>query len=177
MAKLTEILDAEKQRESPQEQRQILLWPDGSFYRAYEWSAWLCVRYIKQFKTTRREIKSVGTDMVFVGFPQTSLEKFVIDGVQLCQSADNGHCLLILPEGLVVPDAGSSLDQDYMNWRNTLPVISSKDKDKDTLRIPANPVSLTGIMKRILEFPVESSTPIDCLQFIAELKKQASSML
>ena len=177
MAKLSEVLDAEKYRSEPDQQRQILLWPDGSFFRAYEWSAWLCVRYVKQFKPTRREIKSVGTDMIFVGFPKTSLERFTTEGLMDVQTCDDGRCILTLREELVMPDNGSTLEQDYQNWRNTISITPGKEKEKDSLRIPANPVSLTGIMKRILEFPVESSTPIDCMQFIAELKRQASSML
>lgn len=177
MAKLSEILEAEKRRSEAQQLSQILLWSDGSFYRAYEWSAWLCVRYLKQFKVTKRSIKSVGSDMVFVGFPQKSLEKFILDGSTVIPSGDKGDCVMTLPDNLVEADAGSTLEQDYQNWRSTIPLTVSKEPDKEQLRIPTNPVSLTGIMKRIIEFPVESSTPIDCLHFIVELKKSASAML
>ena len=176
MAKLSEILDAEKKRTEPLHFRQVHLWADGSFYRAYEYSAWLCVRYIKQFKVTRRAIKSVGTDMLFVGFPQTSLEKLLIDGVTV-QDKDDKNRLLTLPQELVIPDNGSTLEEDFRNWRDTIPLSESKSLEEDKLKFKANPVSLTGIMKNILEFPVESSTPLDCLHFIVELKKQAASML
>ena len=45
MAKLKEILDAESQRGTLDQCRVIRLYPEGTFLRAYEWSAWLCVRY------------------------------------------------------------------------------------------------------------------------------------
>lgn len=48
MAKLNEILEIELRRHSVDECRVINLFQEGTFYRAYEWSAWLCVRYIQQ---------------------------------------------------------------------------------------------------------------------------------
>ena len=81
MAKLTEIVAIERERETDMSRRQIHLFADGSFYRAYEWSAWLCCRYINQFRTTKRYNKSVSADMVFVGFPKVSLAKFTPENV------------------------------------------------------------------------------------------------
>lgn len=50
---------------------------EGSFYRAYEWSAWLCHRYINQFKVTHHHSKSIEHSVLFVGFPVASLEKYL----------------------------------------------------------------------------------------------------
>ncbi len=41
MAAITEILEFESNREGLEMQRAIHLFQEGSFYRAYEWSAWL----------------------------------------------------------------------------------------------------------------------------------------
>ena len=41
MAQLTEILTREKQRTTEESLRVIYLYQEGSFLRAYEWSAWL----------------------------------------------------------------------------------------------------------------------------------------
>lgn len=49
MAKLGDILEKEKNRSETGMLRTIYLYQEGTFYRAYEWSAWLCVRYINQF--------------------------------------------------------------------------------------------------------------------------------
>lgn len=53
MAKLSEILTAEKQRQDAAARLVIHLYQEGSFLRAYEWSAWLCCRYLNSFKVTR----------------------------------------------------------------------------------------------------------------------------
>ena len=81
MAQLKEILEIEKKREEGGQYSTIYLFPEGTFYRAYEWSAWLCCRYINQFRTTKRYNKSVSADMVFVGFPKVSLAKFTPENV------------------------------------------------------------------------------------------------
>ena len=55
--KLKEILEIEKERDNPQSCRVVHLVQEGG-YRAYEWSAWLCVWYIKDFKPTHRLLKN-----------------------------------------------------------------------------------------------------------------------
>lgn len=68
MAKLKDILDAESQRSSLEQCRVIHLFTEGTFLRAYEWSAWLCVRYVQSFKATKRKFKNEDASVVFVGF-------------------------------------------------------------------------------------------------------------
>lgn len=180
MAKIGDILDLEKKRTDPEVMRCIYLWPDGTFYRAYEWSAWLCVRYIRQFKVTRRIFKAVKADMLFVGFPQTSLEKFKPE-TALVKDLPEKCVALILPSAMVVPDEGSTLETDFQNWRNTIPLVESKISNPAEQSVPTRAntgsVSMTGIMKQILEFPVESHSPIDCMLFLVDVKKNISSLL
>ena len=45
-------------RSTVEQCRMIRLYAEGTFYRAYEWSAWLCVRYIQDFKATKRKFKN-----------------------------------------------------------------------------------------------------------------------
>lgn len=50
---LKEILSIEENH--TEDSRAVIhLFQEGSFYRAYEWSAWLCHRFINQFKVTHR---------------------------------------------------------------------------------------------------------------------------
>lgn len=61
------------QRSTVEQCRMIRLYAEGTFYRAYEWSAWLCVRYIQGFKATKRKFKNEEEPVVFVGFPVTRI--------------------------------------------------------------------------------------------------------
>ena len=54
MSQLKEILEKEKDRGSMGQCGVIHLFREGTFYRAYEWSAWLCVRYFAELKVTHR---------------------------------------------------------------------------------------------------------------------------
>ena len=50
---LKEILSIEENR--TEDSRGVIhLFQEGTFYRAYEWSAWLCHRYVHQFKVTHK---------------------------------------------------------------------------------------------------------------------------
>lgn len=72
MSQLKEILEREKDRSSLEQCGKIHLFREGTFYRAYEWSAWLCLRYYTELKVTHRLLKG-GEDIVFVGFPLRAL--------------------------------------------------------------------------------------------------------
>ena len=61
MSQLKEILEMEKERGSLEQCAVIHLFREGTFYRAYEWSAWLCVRYFTELKVTHGLYESVPT--------------------------------------------------------------------------------------------------------------------
>lgn len=179
MAKLTDILDVEKRRTTPESHRKLYLWADGTFFRAYEWSAWLCVRYIKQFKVTKRMVKSVGADMLFVGFPQSSLDKFLPQNTERIDNEDKS-VTLTLPSDLVRADEGSTLEIDFQNWRTAIPLVEGKNTDSPgAASVPSlsSPMSMTGIFKEVLNFPIEQKSPIDSMLFLADVKRRLSSLL
>lgn len=172
MAKLTDILAVERQRKSDAEQRQIHLYADGSFYRAYEWSAWLCYIYVKQFQVTRRFIKSADADMLFVGFPQTSLERLMPENCK-AEPLEDGHLVIALPDTLIKGEQDQT--QEYENWKNTIPMAKAKEKPLPVLA--DRPVSMTGIMKKVLEYNVLEHSPIECMQFVTDIQRQMVSIL
>ena len=57
MAAITEILEFEANRDGQEMQRFIHLFQEGSFYRAYEWSAWLMCRYLHEFKVRIYDVR------------------------------------------------------------------------------------------------------------------------
>lgn len=55
---------------------QVNLYPEGSFYKAYQQSAWLLCTRVHPFKVSARPLKGLGGPLLSVGFPMTSLDKF-----------------------------------------------------------------------------------------------------
>ena len=66
------VTATESRRTTNQEIRTLYLYPEGNFMRAFEWSAWLWCKYIKEFKAIRRKIKDTGGTIVQIGCPIAS---------------------------------------------------------------------------------------------------------
>lgn len=179
MAKLQDILTVEQDRPDPQSQRVVHLFQEGTFLRAYEWSAWLCCRYLNEFKATRRQLKNSDQTFVFIGFPETSLEKYNVNGIEI-QTVQDKMVDLILPVTLASQDL---TEQDFENWKQSVPLAESKKKEPvgslaqgGTVHF-AQPITLTTVLHAILEFPLERKTPFDCMTFVADLKQQITRMI
>ena len=117
--------------------RTIHLIPEGTFYRAYEWSAWLCHRYVSQFKPTHRLLKNTEDSVVFVGFPMTSLERHIPEGATLAEQEDK-TIALILTETVFGETTTEQLQTDFANWKMSVPLVKTKEqgtKENSELRI------------------------------------------
>ena len=55
---------------------QVNLYPEGSFYKAYQQSAWLLCTRVHPFKVNARPLKGLDGLLLSVGFPMSSLDKF-----------------------------------------------------------------------------------------------------
>lgn len=55
---------------------QVNLYPEGSFYKAYQQSAWLLCARVHPFKVSAWPLKGLDGPLLSVGFPQSSLDKF-----------------------------------------------------------------------------------------------------
>lgn len=182
MATLTEIMTQEKKRVQEEDLRVINLYLEGSFLRAYEWSAWLCVRYISKFNVTKKTIKVIDGSIVFIGFPVTSLSKFVPEGCEYKQ-VDEKHFIINLPES-VFPASDNLLNQlsvDFEHWKQSVPMKETKEKKQEESGIPCFPSGeqprLTSMMQQILSFPLEKKSPLDCMLFLADLKEQLAKII
>lgn len=83
MAQIKDIIDIENSRTDDEQKTIVYLFKEGSFLRAYEWSAWMICRFIHEFKVTHKMIKSLDRSVAFVGFPQTSLSKYTPEGCEM----------------------------------------------------------------------------------------------
>lgn len=180
MAQIKEILEIENHRAD--DCKTIYLFAEGLFYRAYEWSAWLCCRYVNEFKVTRREQKNETGSVVFIGFPIASLSKFVPDGVSIEQ--EEKRVILHLPAGNNYIDLEDTdvARASFSNWKNSIPMSSTTPKS--TLRHELKnmtdgetPKRMSDIMFSIMAFPIEQKTPMECMFFLADLKQNIVRMM
>lgn len=179
MAQLKEILDKEKERLSLEECTVIHLFREGTFYRAYEWSAWLCVGCYPDLKVTHRILKG-GEDIVFIGFPLTSLDRYTPEGAGVHPLDDKSVDVLV--PGTIFPiDVDSeTLQTDYVNWKQSQPLTEASKKKEAEAKVRAERNAhprLTDIMLRILAYPIEQHSPMECMSFLSEMKQQISEIL
>ena len=170
---LKEVFAKEQSRKEVVDYRTIHLIPEGTFYRAYEWSAWLCHRYVSQFKPTHRLLKNTEDSVVFVGFPMTSLERHIPEGATLAEQEDK-TIALILTETVFGETTTEQLQTDFANWKKSVPLVKSKEqgtKENSELRIKNFELD---ILKRILAYPIEQHSPMEAMAFLSEIKQQLS---
>lgn len=179
MAHLKDILTVEQQRTTDAECRQVHLFQEGTFYRAYERSAWLVITYISPLKPTRRNVKGQEESIVFCGFPITSLPKYTPDGCAAIVQEDKS-VTFALPETLYPQIVSVEAEQErFTNWKNSVPLSENKkDAHKESIIDAVRaPMRLTEIMQQILAFPIEQKTPVEAMLFLSEIKQNLSHIL
>lgn len=186
MATITEILTVEKERPLDTFPTDIHLFVEGSFLRAYERSAWLCVSFIHKFKANRKQVKNSDDSFVFVGFPQTSLPKFVLDGAEV-EEVNEKHLVMHMPPATFGdnPDVEKA-NVDFDNWKQSVPLTISKKAQKAALPTddPFGEVSsfqqstrISDVVQQIMAFPLERKSPMECMQFVSELREQLARFI
>jgi hypothetical protein len=171
---LKEVFAKEQSRKEMVDYRTIYLIPEGTFYRAYEWSAWLCHRYVSQFKPTHRLLKNTEDSVVFVGFPMTSLERHTPEGATVAEQEDKTMAI-ILPETLFEETTLEQLQTDYANWKRSVPLVKSKEQGtKSQDKNAKTDIGVVEIVKRILAYPIEQHSPMEAMAFLSEIKQQLS---
>ena len=171
---LKDIFTKEQSRSEIVQLRTIYLVPEGTFYRAYEWSAWLCHRYVSQFKPTHRLLKNTEDSVVFVGFPMTSLERHIPEGATVAEQEDK-TIALVLAENVFGETTTEQLQTDYANWKKSVPLVKSKEQgSKDQDKNVKSETSVEEVLKRILAYPIEQHSPMEAIAFLSEIKQQLS---
>ena len=175
MAAIQEILEFESGRSEPEMQRVIHLFQEGSFYRAYEWSAWLMCRYLHEFKVTHRRMKGIEQTVILIGFPVTSLSKWVAADIERHDVSDK-HITFKLPEYVLSDlEEGGNPEEVFNDWKSNQPIVEKATRrPSDALQPPV--MSLSMIAQRILSFPLEASSPLECYQFLSEIKQQIAKL-
>ena len=190
MATIKEMLETEHKRDR---QDVIHLFGEGTFWRAYEQSAWLCVRSVNEFKVTKRQLKGIDSPVTFIGFPQTSLDKWFAAPFEILQREEK-HVVVAVPAEKLPEADLQTYPQLFALWKDNLPlapeakpVASTDGKGGKKVRTPEVSVPfeeqggeircLTDVMKAILAFPVESRSPIDSMLFLAEMKRHLAKIL
>lgn len=144
MAGIKDILEMERSRQTADDYRKIHIFQEGSFYRAYQFSAWLCTMYMKDFKVTHRQMKGIDGSVCFVGFPVTSLEKWTPQDSKTEQVAEKHQSITLA----IQAEDSSQMMQQYEEWKSSIPLSETKEKEMVTktdgaVKLQSQPASAT----------------------------------
>jgi len=136
----------------------------NGFYRAYNHSAFLFHQAIAQHKVTRKFAKNINQEIVYVGFPVDKL---------LERIGERSHKKTDLGYDVELTESERPDDANYDEWRRTVPTEAASHGDVNSL-IPRGDELYRAVCERIRAYPMETRSLIECVSFLADLKKVLS---
>jgi len=184
MSLTKEVVTQENSRTTA-DRMELHLWKEGTFLRCYDWSAWLACRYLHEFKVSKRVFKGIDEAVAYIGFPETSLTKWLPEGAE--QRVEGEKHLLIRLSDMMVTDELETMHVAYTEWKEAIPLIETntgmrkrgdgKEFGLDDVSSQRGAVTLTSIMQRILAWPIESKSPLESMAFLADVKHQIAGLV
>lgn len=184
MSVTKELIEQERQLLQTGQLHEVHLHKKGTFMRAYDWSAWLCCRYLHDFKVNKRAFKGIDQPVAYIGFPETSIAKWMPEGAEQ-RAEDEKHLVVVLPE-LMFTDTPEQMLSAYGEWKEAIPLTEAqpglrrrgegKGVESDD-GAEGNLTTLTSIMQRILAYPIESKSPLESMTFLADVKRSLAALV
>lgn len=139
----------------------IRLVREGKFLRAYNHSAWMFHSCVAKHQVIRKFIKAVQSEVLYIGFPESSLESTAAG--RTITKTELGFDIALRPEE--IPD-----ETDYEVWRTTINVAPASKDDFYALPLAGSDAE-REVIRLIRAFPIENSTMVDCMVFLAAIRK------
>ena len=137
----------------------IFLHNEGLFWRAYEYSAFAFIKNIKPYNTKKKFIKIVNSDIVFIGFPATTLHTIL----DLCKQKG----FVVNKNDKLITIELKTKKEGFGIWKNEIEITeSNKTKNDDST-----------LSERIANFPLATKTPMEAQRFLYKLQMEINGNL
>lgn len=165
----------------------IYLHKEGEWWRAYEWSAWLCnhipcdVVGNERLNPIRKRANMFPDGLISVGLKATSFQKYLpcltakIDDIDL----ESGEIVFDVSD-LFPEENFDDYTELLKKWKNEYKLNNgkkSKTNDNSNEQQNHNPSFVRDILVRIAKFPIERRTPIETVTFLSEVKEEIIDFL
>ena len=170
----------------------VHLHKEGTFLRAYDWSAWLIKQYVctEEFQQQRGDEKllqvsrypSKHGEYAMLGFPLDSISKYIpaYENARKMEESDDMEITVSIDFG----DADhETLSRMYEEWFATCQLKEKKGKGNAAIthsdgKAPALARSgIFSILAKVLSYPVEAKTPAENIEFISQLRQEVAALL
>jgi hypothetical protein len=156
----------EKTQKSADE-KVFTLYKEGLFYKCYNEDAMVFTEKVKKYKVSARFIKTVGSQVLSLGFPLTvgGKNNLTLKTIALAVEAIS----FLIGEKSVVFMLKNKEVHDYPRFKESIlasvsePLVAKNNTDCYSLA--------SKIEQKIQEFDLVNRSPMQCILFVQELKK------
>ena len=162
----------------------IILFKEGSWWRAYEESAYMCRNFSKdlkendRLKPTHRKYKDINDSCIFIGFPINSISKY-LPGVEDRMIYSDDMNVLTINVTDYVNDI-SNFKEEYEKWKNYIP-LKIKEKTPSLNTNNTNQLNKSNddrymkiimLVQELISYPIENKTMIENILFLSDIKQK-----
>lgn len=148
---------------------------EGSFWRAYEWSAYLSRNFPSELdegeklNPVRKQCKQCEEGLIQVGLQQKSFDKY-FPGV-----SDNEKIFEVNDKHIII-HSKSFFNIGYEEYKKLLNEwkcsIKIKKKETSNSSEPTTNITYESVLKEIISWSIESKTLIENLEFLSKIKNK-----
>ena len=181
---IAEIVKIETDRQDPKTFGVVHLVKEGNFYHANDWSAWLLANFpvgVAKENPMTPTAKRLKNDYihVFVGFPVSSLGKFVPQeetaGFNPVSDTQIDVTLNVDFGDATYDDVRKQVD----GWKQSLPLSESRQQKRDSREasdMAPRITRISDIAARILSFQLAERSPMEAWQFLKKLQQDTAAL-
>lgn len=165
---------------------EIILFKEGSWWRAYEESAFICHNYNyssqlkddEKLKPTHRKYKDIDDSCIFVGFPIKSISKY-LPGIENYTYYNEDMSILTIDVSEFL-DPNIDIRNEYIKWKNYIPLKTKEKTPKENNQNNQSKnnddndryMKMVMLAQEIISYPIENKTMIENIMFISNLKQK-----
>ena len=176
-----EIHDSEKRNSS--NLYDVHFYMEGSFWRAYEWSAYLSRKFPshlneeERLRVLKKVTKGDENGYVQVGLQLSSFEKYfpgVVDDEDIFEMKDR-H-IVIHTEKFFKDEDFSDYENILSSWKSSIKLTNNEKKNNKELNGDTNNkscVSADSLIDEIISYPIENKSLVESLQFLSYVRDRA----
>jgi len=150
------------------------LYKEGIFYKCYNEDAMVFVQKVKEYKVNLKFIKSIGAEVLSLGFPVSEVEKGNLSMANVSEKI--GAKAFEENEGNIVFSLTDiNIKKDYATWKKSIQAEVVETVKEPTI-LYQHQSGTKEIISMIKNFDLANSTPMQGLSFIQQLKLEAQKI-
>ncbi|MBW6459767.1 MAG: hypothetical protein K0B08_04265 [Bacteroidales bacterium] len=161
---VTEIIARSK------EDKTILIIQEALFCKVYEESAWRFVHWLRPYKAIKKFVKKLNQEIVSIGFPKKALDTIKQE------AREKGFQIVVEENNFLVLSVANEPDRAFNEWKNNIKLKEHETDGAVVIDDTSQPQDLWDIVHELATFSIMNSTPMQSVQFLADLQEKAKSV-